>query len=513
MKSLLSLLALGLVLGFIYWNTQHPDAEIDDIATGATGNIERVKTGIAAFVDAGDANGEGAEDGVVSDQSEISSRLASIEAELIETQNAIDPAATQSRIESLEAALVQNQQTTGDPSVVNGRLTDIEGKLALLTQRIDDQSQEFDSQSIDAALANLESSISSLQEAQQQSSDEQQASLAGMGERMSAFEARLNTLSSGASNGQEDTAATINAQIDQRIASLESKLNEAGSESARIESISNELSASQLKVQSLEQSVAQTNEQLVQLSRGMNSLQSGANSSSIDEQQEQIREQLAQLQSQMNQASVDSNVSELSSSLQATRDRIESLEQQVVNLPASSSAASDATEVQSALEAQIMALEKKLAEVASSDPAFADTLSQVEERVSELAAKSYVTQEDLRAQQQAKSVEYKILFERNSTAINAEAAAILDDFIAKETDRTIGVAIYGFTDRRGSAVYNQRLALQRATNVRSYLIQNGFSYTKISSLSGLGEDAAAAQLPDGEEDAEQRSVVLYARQP
>lgn len=530
MKSLLSLLGLGLVLSFIYWNTQHPDAEMDDIATGANNNIDRVKTGISAFVDAGENTNP--TESALDEQNNISDRLASIEAELTETKNAIDPAATQSRIESLEAALVQNQQTAGDPSVVNGRLTDnerrmsaseetiaenkatLENKLDLLSRRVDGQALQFDAQSIDTALANLDTKITDLQNAQQQSSEKQQASLAGMGERMNAFEARLNTISSGASNGQEDTAATINAQIDQRIASLERKLNNANSETTRIDSISNELSASQLKVQSLEQSVAQTNEQLVQLSRGMNSLQTETNSTPIDEQQEQIRTQLAELQSQMNEASDDRNVSELSSSLQATRDRIESLEQQVINLPASSSAANDATQAQSALEAQVMALEEKLANVsATPDPALANTLSQVEEKVSELAARSYVTQEELRAQQESKSVEYKIFFERNSTAINDDAKEILNQFITQETDRTTGVAIYGFTDRRGSAVYNQRLALQRATNVRSYLIQNGFNYTKIRSLSGLGEDAAAAQLPDGEEDAQQRTVVLYAQQP
>ena len=161
--------------------------------------------------------------------------------------------------------------------------------------------------------------------------------------------------------------------------------------------------------------MAQTNEQLVQLSRGMNSLQTETNSTPIDEQQEQIRTQLAELQSQMNEASDDRNVSELSSSLQATRDRIESLEQQVINLPASSSAANDATQAQSALEAQVMALEEKLANVsATPDPALANTLSQVEEKVSELAARSYVTQEELRAQQESKSVEYKIFFEHSN---------------------------------------------------------------------------------------------------
>ncbi len=552
MKSLLALLLLGLALGFGYWKTQHPEATVDDIAAGATGNVDRIKTGFAAFADAG------------AGQDEIAGRLDTIEAELVETQKAIDPAATQSRIASLEAALVQTQESAADPNVINGRLTDaerrlsaseskfsdyeqslqslsgtvnsslrasvdsmtatsdatsaqvsaIEGRLELLARRIEEQSEQFNAESINASLASLESTIANLNDEQLRTSSEQQVELAGMNEKINAFEARLNTLSSSASNGQEDAVASINAQIDQRIASLEDKLNTTNSDSLRIESMTNELSASRVKVQALEQNLSDTNNQLATLTRSLNSLKTQSESSSIDDQQAQIRDQLSQLQNQMSQASENTNVADLTNALQATRDRINTLEQRVVDLPASSSAANDATQAQSALEAQIAALENKLANIeAAPNPTLANTISEVEEKVSELASKGYVTQEELKAQQEAKSIEYKIYFERNSTAITEDASKVLNSFIAQEKNRTTGVSIYGFTDRRGSAVYNQRLALQRATNVRSYLIQNGFSYTKIKSLSGIGEDAAAAEQPDGEEDAQQRAVVLYALQP
>jgi len=278
--------------------------------------------------------------------------------------------------------------------------------------------------------------------------------------------------------------------------------------------MTNELSASRVKVNALESTVNETNQQIAELTRTIDSLKTQSESTSIDDQQSKLRLQLASLQEQMNQVGTNPDVTELTNALQATRERIETLEQRVVDLPASSSQATDATEAQSALQAQIRALENKLSDAeAAPDPKLVDSITEVEERVSALAAKGYVTQEELRAQQQAKSTEYKIYFERNSTAITEAAGNVLNSFIAQEKNRTTGVAIYGFTDRRGSAVYNQRLALQRATNVRSYLIQNGFSYTKIRSLSGLGEDAAAADLPDGEEDAQQRAVVLYAQQP
>ena len=38
-------------------------------------------------------------------------------------------------------------------------------------------------------------------------------------------------------------------------------------------------------------------------------------------------------------------------------------------------------------------------------------------------------------------------------------------------------------------------------------------YTKIKALTGLGEDAAAAVLPDNAKDSQQRVVVLYSEQP
>lgn len=120
---------------------------------------------------------------------------------------------------------------------------------------------------------------------------------------------------------------------------------------------------------------------------------------------------------------------------------------------------------------------------------------------------------ELRDRESPNGVEYRVYFGNGSTSISEDASIVLKSFIKQEQNRTTGVNIYGFTDRRGDAAFNQRLALQRATAVRSFLIQNGFDFTKIKSLSGLGEDAAAATLDDGVEDADQRTVVLVADQP
>ncbi len=531
MKSLLALLVLGLALGAGYWKTQHPDASVADLSASAGGSLNRLKGGLAAITDGGATQGEVAErlnaieSKINASDPALNSRLDAIEAELVETQRAADPSVINGRLTdaerkmgAVEGKLNQIDQslsaiTTG-PEAIPSHISSLDRRLELLNRRINEQSEQFNADSINSGLSDLESRIAQLQETQSRTINEQSVTLASMAEKISSFEARLNTLSSDASNGQAEAVASVNAQIDQRIALLEDKLGTTNSDSLRIQSLTNELSASRVKMNALEASADQTNQQLAKLTRTIEELKTRSESSSIDDQQAELRAQLASLQNQMGEVGQSASVADLTQSLQATRDRIENLEQRVVDLPASSVEANDATEAQSALQAQIRALEEKLANVqAAPNPNLVDSITEVEEKVSELASRGYVTQEELRAQQEAKSVEYKIYFDRDSSAITEEAGKVLNSFIAQEKNRTTGVAIYGFTDRRGSAVYNQRLALQRATNVRSYLIQNGFSFTKIRSLSGLGEDAAAIDLQDGEEDANQRTVVLYAQQP
>ncbi len=548
MKSLLALLLLSLALAFGYWKTQYPDSTVNDLTASANTGFSRITSGISSAFSGGMSGG--------APSASLNERLNSIESDLLKTQTLADPAATNTRLESLEAAIVATQQSA-DPSVINGRLTDAERRMAaleskvtqlksdtsasfesistdstdndaqtaslddrleLLNRRIEEQAEQFSSnsnntESINNAITAMEASIASLKDSQDRLANEQNVQLSGMDEKLQGFAARFNTLSADASNGDSEAVASINAQIDQRIVALEDKLNTTNSDSLRLESMSNELSGARVKLRAMEQGVTNANALIADLTSQIAGLTAQTESSSIDGQQAQLRSQLVQLQNQMNQQGDTADVAELTRALQATRDRIETLEQRVVELPATSSGADEATQAQSALQAQIEALESKLSDVqAAPDPNLVSTLNQVEEKVSALAAKSYVTQEELREQQQGESIEYKIYFEPDSTEITEDAGLVLNSFIAQEKNRATGVSIYGFTDRIGSATYNQALALQRATNVRSYLIQNGFSYTKIKSLSGLGEDAAA-NSPDDEEDAQQRSVVLYAQQP
>ena len=65
-----------------------------------------------------------------------------------------------------------------------------------------------------------------------------------------------------------------------------------------------------------------------------------------------------------------------------------------------------------------------------------------------------------------------VFFGLNSSVINAREAVKLNQFI-KKLPRGAEAAITGYTCRLGSAEYNQKLALDRAAAVSSYLTKNG----------------------------------------
>jgi len=626
MKALLALLLLGLILGFGYWKNENPDATFADFQTGANNGLARLKNGFDAVKDGGPASKP-----AIAGET-LNARLDSIESELVEVQRAADPSVVNGRLAEAEGRISASENQLSNALA---QITSAEGKLSALEEKTnsttdiannalaqasaaDEQLQAFkneinslseevktastqtpaaeqqlnafrielDSLSSEVAasankaqlsgqLENFSRQISANSTTQSEQSQEletQSTQLAALSEKIDAFDARINTLSFDASNGQEEAVASLTAQLDQRIASLESKLQTANTDSQRIsllennlgsvkadqqritqletkldsanatinelqnalntanadarqlESVSNELAASRVRMAAMESEASEIGQQIVALTQSIDSLKAQAETNAIDEQQNAIRAQLEQLQAQLDNAQLsksdtaatenNAEVVALMAELEATRNRIQSLEQRVVDLPDTAEQQADAMTAQNALQQQIADLERKIQESGGTvDPELASTISAVEEKVSEIASKGYVTQEELRAQQTAESIEYKIYFDRNSTDISDDAAKVLNSFIAQEKNRTTGISIFGFTDRRGSASYNQQLALKRAANVRSYLIQKGFSFTKIKSISGLGEDAAAVNLEDGAEDAQQRFVVIYADQP
>jgi len=476
MKKFLLLAILGLVLGGGVWKAQNPDATVDDLKANGLSMFERLKSGVDSGIDA-------------------------VVAYPGETREAAETATA--------------QQTAEEPAAATGA-------QAL----VDEQAVSVDT--VSSAVAELDTALKDTRARAEQTNTSEEA-LAQVVEQTESLRLRLDTLARTASDDESTTASTdatdtgvipdspslaaLTTSIDERLTGIEQRVDTVNADSRKVETLTQQLLAANNRIDELTQQNSAMEQSLEELGESVDELNTLNESLSIEAIQARISDQLELAQSQFDNSTEDSDTAELEELLQVTRNRIQTLEQRVQNLPASSSEADDAQQIQNALQAQIGSLEERLENITQTDPALESRVNDVKEQVEQLSAQGFVTQEELRRQSESEAVEYKIYFNRDSADITDEAARVLDSFIAQETNRTTGVSIFGFTDRSGSATHNQQLALQRATNVRSYLIQNGLDFSKITALSGLGEDAAAAVLPDDAADAQQRVVVLYAEQP
>ena len=563
MKKLLLTAALGLGLGGGAWKYQNPEGTLEDFQSQASATVERLKVGVEAVrasnpviekeqneqqasieasqlarAEAMESRLETLEQLVMSPNDDQSSSEAAVAVASVaattetNSEQVLDQQANiQASVASLESTIDTLQTSIQDIESSNteslARVDAIDSRLELLMRRVDEQTHDTDIASVKEGLQVLGADVLEVQSTIKQQEVKLASDIANANERASALDNRLNILASAAqqntsSESSENQAASnvagtaiasLSAGIDERFGALEDRLKTVNADSRRLGSLDEQLLSIQTEIASLKEQYSATDQSLGEISANINGLKTASESMSIETVQAEIRDQLATVQSQLESDRSSDNSSELEALIDTTRNRIRTLEQRVQDLPASSEEADSALQSQSALKSQIAALEKRLESINQTDPDLANTLSDVQQQVEKLAAQSFVTQEDLKAQSEGRTVEYKIYFDSNSASVTNDAAKVLTSFIAQEKNRTIGVSIYGFTDRSGSAFYNQKLAEQRATNVRSYLIQNGMDYTKIKTLTGLGEDAAAAVLPDNAEDSQQRVVVLYAEQP
>ncbi len=70
-----------------------------------------------------------------------------------------------------------------------------------------------------------------------------------------------------------------------------------------------------------------------------------------------------------------------------------------------------------------------------------------------------------------------------------------------------GLSVFGYTDDTGSADYNQKLSLRRATAVRGYLVQSGLS-PSIINVKGYGKTSPIVPDTDAEARAKNRRVEI-----
>lgn len=534
-------------MGAGVWKFQNPDGTVDDFKNQAQATSQRLKAGLDAGVatikdQPATINEQQAR------QQDINERLAALE----QSQQDLDDEAEETRLQELidsqlaetrsQVQLLQNNSTTLSSSVdsLQGsvgelqsdvaqsvssslatleskldktsagndagivRLDAIERRLELLVRRLDEQTADEDLKKVSESVDNLGDQLTQLESESRTERARLAIDIAGIAEKNDTLGLRIDTFGGSRVDDSETDQdwLAMTSGIDDRLSALETKLSNANTDASRVNSLADQLEAANQKIAELEASAEVSASTLSAIGGSLEELQTVGESLSIDTVQAEIQDQLARAQEQFENSQDNTDTEELDRLLESTRNRIQTLEQRVQELPASSSEADEALQAQSALQSQIAALERRVEDVSSTDPALESTVQDVKERVEELSAR-----------QESKSVEYKIYFDRNSADITEDAADVLNSFITQEQNRTTGVSIFGFTDRSGSAAYNQQLALQRATNVRSFLIQNGLDYTKIKALSGLGEDAAAAVLPDESADAQQRVVVLYADQP
>lgn len=480
---------------------------------------------------------------------ELGTQLQATTAELMEKnslleKNTREQTDVNASIEALQGSVEQIRNSLSEVAAGNDagivRLDAIDSRLELVVRRLDEQTYESDIATLNDDLKAMQESLVEIRDEIKSRDSITRESLADSAESLEALSLRINTLAAAAAmtagdaesstasaetNSQDGNAearaggssaavAALSATLDDRFKALEARLQTVNADSRKVAALNEQLEALRTDMGDLKQQSSDTSQSIEQINSAIDDLKTAGESLSIDTIQAEIRNQLALAQSRFESDTGSGNAGALEDLLTNTRERIQTLEQRVQELPAASSEANSAQKNQSNLESQIEALERRLEAINNNTaPDVSRRLSSVQEQVQQLNEQQFVTLDDMRAQNESRAVQYKIYFDRNSAEITPDAATVLNSFIAQEKNRTVGVSIFGFTDRLGSASYNQQLALQRATNVRSYLIQNGLDYTKIKALTGLGEEAAAAALPDNADDAQLRAVVLYAAQP
>jgi len=512
MKALSILLLLALGMGAAWWKVENPTATVDDARAQAMGLLQRLDGGVVAIRDG--VTGDAGKSGVQSMGS--GSVGAGADPEYV--------AQLVARLESLEKTLAESGRNDQTRLQANADAA-TEAATSAATQAATDAATEAATSAATAAATDAATRAATT------------AANDAVAQTTAAAIQAANTAASPDAASAAPDASTVERldELDKRLSELASRQEERSADlisSERIDQLVDERIKTALAQQRADASstAARGNEKsdieprLAALENRMTRLAEASGSLTLDELQADLRQEIAALEARIGSdaelpSTTDVDGEQVANAdryaeLDATRARLEALEARVQALPETSAAAENAQATQDALKAQISALEERLESMpVAPDAELASSISEVREQVDALNNSGFVTEDELTARIEGKNIVYKIYFDRNSIEIAPDAKEVLDSFIAQEKNRMTGVSIFGFTDRRGDADYNQRLALERATAVRSYLIQSGLDYTKIRAMTGFGEDAAAAYQPDDEEDAQQRVVVLYAQQP
>lgn len=102
-----------------------------------------------------------------------------------------------------------------------------------------------------------------------------------------------------------------------------------------------------------------------------------------------------------------------------------------------------------------------------------------------------------------------ILFPTNGTTLSENAKSELSQFaVSLKNNPQTNVQIYGFTDNTGSMPVNQKVADGRSGAVKSYLVNSGVDFTRLSSQGvPMASYVASNDTPEGR--AQNRRVEIY----
>lgn len=141
------------------------------------------------------------------------------------------------------------------------------------------------------------------------------------------------------------------------------------------------------------------------------------------------------------------------------------------------------------VNAQLAEHDGRISAVESDVAGLQSDIAELRRRMDQLESDfgGHVSDEDMHGAGLAISL--PVHFDFNSSEIRAVDRPILDAFAAAVNGsyRQANVTVEGFTDGAGSPAYNNRLSLQRAENVRSYLVDNGGMIADNVKIAALGE--------------------------
>ena len=103
-----------------------------------------------------------------------------------------------------------------------------------------------------------------------------------------------------------------------------------------------------------------------------------------------------------------------------------------------------------------------------------------------------------------------ILFETNKSDLNATSKTALRKFVESLSDlNDTDITIYGHTDNTGTLAVNERLSLERANAVASYLRSCGLNSARIIDVQGKAYNEPVASNDTAEGRAQNRRVEIY----